>query len=134
MQEKMKTPCVTRSNEFPRKGRNFTYAAEFSSSLDDLAAKLGTKQYRYTIREEHDSSFWQKVVFLKLGDDRYATLSEHQTRERVIEIGLQLHNFRIFDERDLLEVASLLPLAIADIDRVQNGLVWVPFENPIAGQ
>ena len=112
-------PVAIKYSTFPRREGNYTLAAWFDYELDLLAKYLGVKPYSYTTPDRY------RVFFLRLPNDRYATLSQTE-RKKTVEIGLRLYNDRILDEVELNDVLSILPRDIGNVQKIDNGFVWVP--------
>jgi hypothetical protein len=120
---------------FPKNGGEYTVAGWLDCDMDLLSEHFGVKPSRYTGLGQRGAAFpWRyRTIFLKLPNDSYATLTQHEYRKEQIEVGLRVHKGRIFDEADLDNLQSALPKDAGSIRKIDNGFVWVPAPYSSAG-
>ena len=105
--------------------RDYTPAAMCVDDLDEIADLLGANPKLHTMK---DGSIWParyRQLYLALGGDRFAVLTQMETRKESIEIGLEMFRQRFFDERDLLAVIESLALDQDNVHRIQNDYTWI---------
>jgi len=102
-------------------------AGWFDYDMDLLAEHFCVKPSLYAGLGQRGTAFpWRhRTIFLKLPNDNYATLTQHEYRKEQIEVGLRIHKSRIFDEADLNSLQLLLPTDAGSIRKIDNGFVWV---------
>lgn len=105
--------------------RDYTPAAECTADLDEIADLLDAKPKLHTIK---DGSTWParyRQIYLALGGERFAVLTQMERSQESIELGLELFKERFFDERDLVAVIEGLHLDPNSVRRVQNDYTWI---------
>lgn len=119
--------AAIKPSAFPAREGEYTLAGWFDYDMDELAKHFCVKPSVYAARGEHSSAFpWRhRTIFLKLPNNSYATLTQHEYRQEQIEVGLRVHNGHIFDEADLINLKLVLPIAVS-VRKIDNGFVWVP--------
>jgi len=113
---------------FPKNEGEYTVAGWLDYDMDQLAEHFCVKPALYTGLGQRGQAFpWRhRTIFLKLPNNSYATLTQHEYRQEQIEVGLRIHNGRIFDEADLASLSSILPKNAGNVRKIDNGFVWVP--------
>lgn len=119
----MKSTVVGRSKVAKR---NYTRAADCFLDMDEVAARLGVKPERGTFQDGLAFPNRYRCIYVQLANGRFATLTQTEMRQEVIEIGLELHNDCLLDEQDLRDMISFLSLDEKDVMRMDNGFTWVP--------
>lgn len=114
---------VTTRKKFPR--RDYTLAAWFDYDMDVLAKYLETTPTSEMFADGGAFPPRYRSIYLCLRDDRYASLTQTENNPERIGIDLELRNFQLLDEADLLDVISILPPDIGGLHRMDNAFTWV---------
>lgn len=106
--------------------RDYTPAATCISDLDEVADLLDANPKLYTMKDGSNWPARYRQIYLALGDDRFAVLTQLESSKKSLEVGLELFQERFFDERDLLVIIESLGLDPGDVHRIQNDYTWIP--------
>lgn len=123
----MKRPFVTTHKELPK--RDYTLAAWFDYDMDVLAQYLGTTPTLEKFSGGGAFPLRYRSIYLCLRDDRYASLTQTEKNPERVEIDLELHNYQLLDETDLLAVMSILPPDAGSVHKMDNAFTWGPARN-----
>jgi hypothetical protein len=105
---------------------DFCSAAECRFDFDKVAEKLKAEPMRDTFQDELPVSNWYKGICLELSTGRYATLSQTEMRQAIIEIGLEIRDDEFFYEEDLLEIINALGIDGDYVKRYRGDFTWIP--------
>lgn len=111
-------------NKMPK--RDYCRAAECRFDFASLAARLNAKPSRGTFDDGLAFPNRYKDVCMELSTGRYASLTQTEMRQAVVEIGLELEKDEFFHEEDLLEVLRELQIDEEYVTRMQGGFTWIP--------
>lgn len=124
MQERIeqRTVNVVPMSQVPR--RNFCRAAEIRIDFDHLARRLGAAPSRGTFKDGLVFPKRYRSIGLALPHGRFATLSQTEMRQAVIEIGLELSDGDAFHLADLAAVTAALGVDEDYVERL-NEFRWL---------
>jgi len=106
--------------------RNYCRAAEVRVDFDEIARRLGARPARGTFKDGLAYPKRHRDIGLILPTGRFATLSQTEMRQAVVEIGLELIDGEAFFVADLMAVISTMALDAAYVKRLDNGFRWLP--------
>lgn len=115
---------IIASSKLPK--RDFCPAAECRFDFDQIAKNLQAKPSLGTFRDGLSFPNRYKGICIELSTGRYATLTQTEMRQSVVEIGLEIRDDEFFYEEDLLEVISGLGIDGDYVKRFQNDFTWIP--------
>lgn len=120
----MNTNVITTRDQLPE--RDYTLAAWFDYDMDLLAVYLGATPTEEAFADGMPFPHRYRCIYVSLSSDRYASLTQTEMHPERVEIDLELHAHRLFDEADLVEIVSMLPSDIGPVSKIDNGFTWVP--------
>jgi hypothetical protein len=106
--------------------REICRAAECRFDFDQIAEKLQAKPSRGTFRDGSPFPNRYKGICIELSTGRYATLTQTEMRQSVVEVGLEIRDDEFFHEEDLLEVISGLGIDGDYVKQIHNDFTWLP--------
>jgi len=115
---------VTKLSSLPK--RDYCPAAKIRLDFDSICRHLGVKPERGTFRDGLAFPNRYRSVCLELSTGRYATLTQTEMRQSIIEIGLEIADDEFFHEADLLEVSDSLGVDHEYVKRYQGDFTWIP--------
>lgn len=105
--------------------RNYCRAAEARVDYDDIARRLGARPTRGTFKDGLAFPKRYRDIGLRLSTGRFATLTQTEMRQAVVEIGLELIDGEAFYAGDLEAVISAMGLDAEHVKRLDNGIRWL---------